>query len=284
MNESRLPQLLAGAVNERGGVALSYTRKPEGIEVTARKDAESATLLLDWAFGSGAQGITPVGRLNGEYIEHRVSWYARPARPALTTGHSSTPSLDAVSALGLRQSPETIFRCFNCHATNVKRTVLGPDLSAMRVGVQCERCHGPGLAHSTKPSKVNVLNPGNFPATAIVQLCGECHRSPTAAFQSEMPELDDPLSIRFQPVGLMASRCIKEGKTLSCVTCHDPHENASPATDASYSSVCMGCHEIKAPAKSQCRRAAKENCIPCHMEARSPALHLRFTDHRIRIY
>src|SRR5690606_24995573 len=101
---------------------------------------------------------------------------------------------------------------------------------------------------------------------------------------SEMPELDDPTSIRFQPVGLMASRCFKASGTLSCLSCHDPHEDARPASDPSYTRVCLSCHKPETQGSTECRRAAKENCLPCHMQAASPEPHLRFTDHRIRVY
>jgi predicted CXXCH cytochrome family protein len=285
VSDSRLPELLTGTLHERSGVTLDYTRSGEGgLTVTARKGSDIATMALDWAFGSGAQGITPVGRFDGKYIEHRVSWYRLSERPARTLGHPGRPSPDATSALGLPQRPETIYRCFNCHATNVQQTRSGPDLSHMSPGVQCERCHGPGAEHARTPAAKNILNPGRFDAKSLVLICAECHRSPVAGSTSEMPELDDPSSIRFQPVGFLASRCFKGSKTFSCLSCHDPHEDARPASDAAYTNVCLSCHEPKTRGETDCRRASKENCLPCHMQASSPEPHLRFTDHRIRVY
>src|SRR5262249_24781590 len=160
---------------------------------------ESTAALLEWAFGAGAQGITPVGRLDGRYMEHRISYYTAPQTPALTMGHPAGTSRDARSALGLLQAPEVIYRCFNCHATNVQPGSAGPDLLRMEPGVVCERCHGPGRAHMAavrekRPAAEiakTVLNAGRYPARAIVQICGECHRAPQERNLSAAPEVDD---------------------------------------------------------------------------------------------
>ena len=110
-----------------------------------------------------------------------------------------------------------------------------------------------------------------------MQLCASCHRMPEHS--SEAPETDDRLSIRFAPVGLMASACFRKSAELSCITCHDPHENAERDI-THYTAKCLGCHE-----KSHtCRARETADCVRCHMQQRSPAEYLTFTDHRIRVY
>lgn len=236
---------------------------------------------LEWAFGAGAQGITPVGRLDGQYFENQLSYYTRLHGMATTFGHP--PS----AKLGLLQDNKTITHCFNCHATDVRASPDGPDLHAMQPGVQCERCHGPGGAHiaATKAGRGvtairrEVLNPGRLGAVAQAQVCGECHRI-AGLDAGDEPELENPVTVRFAPVGLMASRCFRESKTLACVTCHDPHENARPRTDASYNRQCVACHSA---GKSRAHVSAGGDCLACHMKQASLGPYLRFTDHRIRI-
>ena len=194
--------------------------------------------------------------------------------------------------MGLAQAPRTIYRCFNCHATNVQPGGSEPDLSQMQPGVVCERCHGPGRAHiaavrekrSRMQIAATVLNAGRYPAKAIVQICGECHRAPQERNLSAAPEVDDPINVRFQPVGFLVSKCFLASKNFSCLTCHDPHEDARRNDDAFYTAKCLGCHEAKTSARSRCRRASKQDCLPCHMQRLSPLPHLTFTDHRIRTY
>ncbi|MGI8990233.1 MAG: tetratricopeptide repeat protein [Bryobacteraceae bacterium] len=265
-------------VAERNGWHFAYERAASGLRVTAGSGGEKASTVLEWAFGAGAQGITPVGRLNGQYFEHRISWYTSVGHPALTAGHASAPDAGASAALGMPQSPNTIYRCFNCHATGVRP---GPDLSSFRPGVECERCHGPGREHAAKPSSGSILSDSRATASQIVQFCGECHRLPQSSRKE--PEIVQPESVRFAPVGLVASRCYQASGTLSCITCHNPHADARKE-DAFYVAKCLECHAAAAaPVSATCRRAAKEDCLPCHMPRSRAIPLLEFTDHRIRI-
>jgi hypothetical protein len=186
---------------------------------------------LEWAFGAGAQGITPVGRLDGQYFENRLSYYARLHGTATTFGHAANAATP-IAKLGVLQNNKTITHCFMCHATDVRASPEGPDLHAMQPGVQCERCHGPGSEHiaaakaGLSPAAIQreVLNPGRLGPVAQAQVCGECHRI-AGTDAGDEPELENSVTVRFAPVGLMASRCFRESKTLTCLTCHDPHEN-----------------------------------------------------------
>jgi Cytochrome c554 and c-prime len=247
-------------------------------------------VVLEWAFGAGAQGSTPVGLLGDQFIEHRFSYYSRTGGLAPTFGHvpqASTP----IAELGVLQDKRTISSCFNCHATGVQRSGNEFSLASLRPGVQCERCHGPGSAHiqaaerggSKEELRKEVVNPGRFSARAQIEICGQCHRLPTPEMGEE-PELENPVTVRFAPIGLLASRCFRAGKTISCLTCHDPHSDARPRTDFAYSEKCLGCHAADHKPVKLCRRVQKENCLPCHMQQARLKPYLQFTDHRIRVY
>ena len=266
-------KLVSRPLAERSGPSFDYERAANGLKAITRKDGEEAQALLEWTFGSGAQGQTPVGRADKQFFEHRVSWYQRSAKPGITFGHPTEPPKTAVAALGQLQTADAIERCFNCHATGVRP---GPDLTTMRPGVTCERCHGPGAAHVAKPGQTNIRNPAKLDAAAQVRFCGECHRLPTRT--SAAPELEDPLSVRFAPIGLIASRCYQRTGRLTCVTCHDSHADADPSP-AHYTAKCQGCHT--SATTSTCPR--KPDCITCHMPRVRPVPDLQFTDHRIRV-
>jgi hypothetical protein len=270
-------QLADRPLRERSGIEFTYAAAADGIAVTITKGSRRLEAMLEWAFGAGVQAVTPVGRWHGRYFEHRISWYQAPQQAARTIGHPSEPSRDPERALGRMQDNATITRCFECHATAVRP---GPDLAAMLPGVTCERCHGPGAEHAAHPSRENIGAHTRESAAQSVRFCAECHRAPAGPSHGA-PEITDPISIRFQPVGLMASRCYRASRSLSCVTCHNPHQDL--VRDAAfYAARCLSCHATGGRTPVHCRRSARENCLPCHMRRSSPLPFLAFTDHRIR--
>ena len=271
-------KLIGHVVQEKNGLRFEYSTVPKGggapdgiqipggIQVTVERAGKSASATLEWAFGAGVRGITPVGSIDGAYFEHRVSWYTAGDRAGLTIGHSGSAPADIQAALGQRPTAEVTAKCFDCHATDSK--------GDMRPGIECERCHGAGAAHAQAPSATNIQNPGSLGSQGLVQFCGECHRLPPS-------QVDEPESIRFAPIGLMASQCFRQSSKLSCLTCHDPHTNVNQ--DATYyAAKCMQCH-ANTKAAANCPRATGANCLPCHMAKTKIAPYLEFTDHRIRV-
>jgi predicted CXXCH cytochrome family protein len=123
-----------------------------------------------------------------------------------------------------------------------------------------------------------------------VALCAQCHKAPESVSPTS------PSFIRFQAPTLVQSRCYTESGTLSCVTCHNPHKNAS-RTASDYEALCLECHPS---VKGQDRQAAKElarektwapcptgaerDCLSCHMPRIKDAVpRTIFTDHFIRV-
>lgn len=289
INDSPLPALLMDRpLRERGGVAYEYEVVDEGLQVTVHKDGAAISAVLEWTFGGGVQGLTAVGRIDGKYFEHRVSYYPARGRPAITIGHPLGLPRRARDGLGLLQDERTITECFQCHATGVARSATGPHLANIQPGIRCERCHGPGAAHAQENQagpdarQRTIRNPGNMSAQRITEMCGECHRLPDPGMLTRTPEKDDPFNVRFQPMGLLASRCFSSSQALSCITCHDPHEDARKDA-AFYIAKCLECHPSSSEPDSDCRRQEEQNCLPCHMPRASPSPYLYFTDHRIRV-
>jgi hypothetical protein len=279
--------------------------KQEGRYMVQVAGEDKDLLHLNLAWGSGKTGMTYVAFIrDGTMLELRKSYFPSTHQWYLTPGQDKKPRVRDVGQL---YSAERLKRCVLCHATVAtgELSELKPEL----FGVGCESCHGAGSKHvdamhaanaldGTKKSppgtKVYMEKMGSWPATQLNELCGKCHRAPPAVNKNS---IQVNMTNRFQPYGLMISRCFKEsGGKLSCVTCHNPHDNASKDLKG-YEAACLKCHtqpeaehtalKASATAKS-CPVSPKTGCIPCHMPSRQvfedTSLPTKMADHKIAIH
>ncbi|MDE0263727.1 MAG: hypothetical protein OXJ37_15100, partial [Bryobacterales bacterium] len=71
------------------------------VRLESANDAESSGATLDWAFGSGAKGITPIGRTDkGGWVESRLTWYESVGAIDFTTGASKYDPQNVIESLG----------------------------------------------------------------------------------------------------------------------------------------------------------------------------------------
>ena len=90
-----------------------------------------------------------------------------------------------------------------------------------------------------------------------------------------------PALVRFQPVGIMQSRCYTESDgAFSCVNCHEPHSRSTSDRKA-YELACLECH--RAGPQPTCPVAPESGCIDCHMPRIDSGQNILFTDHWIRV-
>lgn len=254
-------QVEGKALRDRAGFEYGFF---EGV-FRVKRESEQREMPVAWVMGSGRKAQTPLLRLGSQWREARLSWYADTGRLGLSPGHAVAAPFDAEEGLGVPQTPTSLGRCLGCHSSGEAQP-----------GVQCQRCHGNAEKHASgaeKPAKAAPLTAG-----AQVALCAQCHRSPDREYRSRTPELEDPLSVRFATIGFTASACYQPAGKFSCASCHEPH---TQGLRANLNAVCMDCHT--GAKKSACPKE-KERCVTCHLKQATPAPHLTFTDHRIRVY
>jgi hypothetical protein len=275
-------------------VQHGFSRVGDGVEAVTEVDGSAFRAVVEYALGSNHQGRSFLGREgSGQVRELRVSQYPHAPEWGRTMEHPAIPP-DEPGYLGRPISAEASRKCLNCHATNF-RAAREPNgrLEGRDRGIGCERCHGPGgnhhlaiAAHFPEPA---IARPRLASAAQVVVLCGECHRAPNKTTPA------DAGFVRYQAPGLVLTRCYTESdEALSCVTCHNPHEDAE--TSASfYEGKCLACHVPPgSPAPSQpagssrtwppCPVNPRKDCLACHMPRVKDAVpRTVFTDHWIRV-
>lgn len=281
-------------------VSWSFRFRNGALTIDRKAEGKSKTLKVSDVFGSGRHGLTLVTldpqstarEPNG--VEHRLTLYTHSGTWNVSPGHDfrgveSDPKADPAknpAAWGRVLDVEETRRCYGCHSTLLSRddpSRLDPATIVRNVG--CERCHGPGLEHvrAARRGDKNLamaMGPGRSEPELEIRACGQCHRVPLA--DSKIANENDAARvIRFQPIGLMLSRCfVKSGGAISCTTCHDPHDDAVAAGDVAER-VCYDCH--RASPQVVCPVSPKSACVSCHMPTRLANDGMSFVDHWIHV-
>jgi hypothetical protein len=152
------------------------------------------------------------------------------------------------------------YTCGPCHTTGYKPEGNQDGLPGLvgtwaEPGIKCERCHGPGSNHANNPYGVAMR------VDRSSELCGECHSrgavesiDAKGGFIKHHEQFEEIFQSKHQ--------------SLSCVTCHDPHEGVIQArkTGAATTRVeCQSCHFKEASFQKSTAMKAMVKCIDCHM-------------------
>lgn len=249
----------------------------------------------------GAKLVLPVeavigGRRNGlSFLERIEKLDEMPIqRPTLIEGryayslsHRSlelSPGFDPETpatygdALGRVLSPEFEEKCLRCHG---EPNTLG---AGKQGGVRCESCHGPALDHvrsfTAGTPGHKLVTPKKLAGSETLAVCAQCH----TGLSEQSDPLPDDLLVSSQVPALSHSECfIQSGQNLTCVNCHNPHQDSPQIVDVSQR-TCLGCHSISIERHAAiCPVNANTGCITCHMPSvERNAFHL--TDHWIRVH
>lgn len=260
-----------------------------GIRLEAADAEESSGAVLEWAFGSGTKGITPIGRTNaGGWVESRLTWYESLGAIDFTTGASKYDPQNVVEGLGRGLTTEEVVECFGCHTTGYDGHSPAP--SADEMGIRCERCHGPGRTHveaamNGESVDGSIFNPNALPGFQQAQMCGACHGNPPRDNDFDALALleQTPHSVRFPSQRIVLSRCFNETfGELACTRCHDPHHDVADEA-ASFDESCLSCHDTGVRENGTVCPEASANCASCHMPTERVMRHSLFSDHWIRV-
>ncbi len=276
------------ALTRQGVYHYSFQTEP-ALRMSVHDSKDKMIVPLEWAFGAGRQAVTFVTRVDPEwYVEYSASYYTATKQHGLTPGHDRVKPSSLADAAGvlykIGDAARGIEACFECHSTGPVSFDSEGQPKITERGVRCEACHGGAAKHVSDPKANPLPVLRGMQGAAMNELCGRCHRPP--ASKRGTIDWNYAWNVRHQPVYLNESRCFqKSAGALSCVNCHNPHEQGMGQSLDSYNRVCQSCHTktVRKP-KASCFTENQGNCVDCHMPLVSPQPALRFTNHWIGRY
>ena len=280
------------------GTRFAIKNDPSGLRLSLQRSAESETLNVQYAIGSGSHAFGYLARVENHLFQSPVSYYTIRRVWDVAPGYEDTPNPDF-------SRPVTV-ECLTCHSDkprHVAGTLNSYESPPFEdLGIQCDRCHGSAESHLRKPVPGSIINPSKLAPAERDSVCEQCHLSGEVRIPNPGKSIADfrpgqrieevyTVYVRHQAPGktikvisqaeeLALSACSRNsaGK-LWCGTCHNPHE--MPAQPAEYfRERCLSCH---ATTLAAAHAARGRDCVACHMPRR-PAKdggHTSFTDHRI---
>lgn len=166
-------------------------------------------------------------------------------------------------------SRPTTPRCMECHNTWMEHrpgTLNEYMPHNPMLGITCEVCHGPGREHVTYHeahphlrTAHGVIHPGTLSRDRRMDLCAQCHsnalkhKGPAFRYRPGLPldQFYKTLTTNYpeedhvanQVTYLHQSRCFQNSETMTCITCHNPHEARQMTGRGEGTSACLQCHQ-----------------------------------------
>jgi nitrate/TMAO reductase-like tetraheme cytochrome c subunit len=276
-------------------VTVKMEKRDSGLfQVLYYKGIERKTLRFDIVIGSGAKGQSFMSWNNNRLTQLPITYFTAPNQWANSPGFPSKVLINR---------PITS-RCLECHSTYVYKTSAPDsdpeefDHKQIIYGVDCEKCHGPGAKHvefqTQNPKDTTgkfIINPARLSRIQNLELCALCHggrmqkTKPSFTFTagdklsdyfmndsvSSNAVSDGYVDVHGNQYGMLkASKCFRMSATLTCTSCHNPHENERGKI-ALFSQRCISCHKDVHDHFTKINNtpvlAINKNCIDCHMPA-----------------
>ncbi len=147
--------------------------------------------------------------------------------------------------------------------------------TALKNGIDCERCHGPGSLHvsnkqngimvdTAKGPDYSIVNPRRLPVELQNNVCQRCHLQGVSVlndgktffdfrpgmhlaemenvFMPQYKGADDKMIMASHVERMKKSACYVVSNNMSCITCHNPHISVKFTPRTQYLNACQKCH------------------------------------------
>lgn len=270
---------------------------------------------IQYIIGSGQHTNSHLFSVNGYIMQAPFTFYVQSGKWDLPPGFERGNNSRFTRKIGLE--------CMSCHNAMPTKFKMGSDnrFGEVPLGINCERCHGPGSLHVAKIRRgiisdtandydPTIVNPKRLSSQAQVELCQRCHLQGNAVLHEGksffdflpgmklsstmdvyVPRYDDSdqkFIMASHADRLKQSECFKSSNSLSCVSCHNPHVSVRETNITRFNSTCKSCHLDKNNDCSESldkRLEKNDNCSGCHMPVSSSIdiPHVTVHDHKIQV-
>ncbi len=272
---------------------------------------------VDYIIGSGQHTNSHIWAMNGLLYQAPFTYYTQEGKADLPPGFEEGQNSRFSRKIGLE--------CMSCHNAMPVGFELGSDnrFEEVPLGIDCERCHGPGELHVTEKRKgiiidtskgpdYSIVNPKRLSADLQMELCQRCHLQGNAVLVEGKSFFDFKPGMRLSEVmnvylprysnsdesfimashadRLKRSECFIAGEgSFNCISCHNPHQSVRETNIQNFNATCSGCHGESAievcSENLNVRNRVEDNCVQCHMPVSSAEdiPHVTVHDHWIRV-
>lgn len=231
---------------------------------------------VDYIIGSGQHTNSHLMERNGYIYQLPLTWYAQKQKWDLPPGFENGKNARFTRSIG--------FECMSCHnALPEFETNSGNKFTSIPLGIDCERCHGPGEVHVAQKAAgiivdtatqidYSIVNPKKLPWNLQIDVCQRCHLQGNAVLKPGktftdfrpgmqlssvvdiyMPKYqgkEDEFIMASHAQRLQLSKCFVASKggtanqqSLTCITCHNPHVSVKVTGTQVFNKACINCHQ-----------------------------------------
>ncbi len=270
---------------------------------------------VDYIIGSGQHTNSHLQEGNGYVHQMPFTYYTQSGKLDLPPGFEDGNNTRFSRLIGLE--------CMSCHNAMPVDFVKGSQnkFDKIPLGIDCERCHGPGEAHVSKIMRgditdtavaidYSIVNPRKLEVDLQFELCQRCHLQGNAVLKEGKSffdfkpgmQLSDVMDVYLPRYSnsdeefIMASHvdrfkkseCFKQSADqFLCTSCHNPHISVKETNISNFNRKCESCHTSP---KEECfesievRNLKGDNCVECHMPSSGAIAlpHVTVHDHFIR--
>lgn len=272
---------------------------------------------IQYIIGSGQHTNSHIYNVNGYLYQAPFTYYTQDGKADLPPGFEDGANSRFSRIIGLE--------CMSCHNAMPTNFQLGSDnkFNSVPMGIDCERCHGPGELHVSEKLKGivvdtaleadnSIVNPRRLSSELQMELCQRCHLQGNAVLKPGMSFFDFKPGMHLSEVmdvylpryddsehsfimashadRLKLSECYIAGEgSFNCISCHNPHVSVRETNTLRFNQTCTSCHggtdQSFCTEEESVRMRSDNNCVSCHMPSSSSndIPHVSVHDHWIRI-